>query len=1121
MKHKKTKGWLLLAVAALCIQTISALAAPRPNILYLYVDDMGWGSIGPNGQAARIAAGLPHVLTPNIDKLADQGINFAQAYGCTVCSPARSSQQSGFHQGHTYADRNNTDNAKKAMRADDILMGDVLSAAGYVTGYWGKWGYGSESTQVNPAILNLQTLPTSHGYQHVLTELHHVRAHTFFQPTLWSAPATPGALGGLELIPNSMANYTNNSAYPEFPANQSDTNYPTTAYCDDAYAFAALDFIRTQAQNYNETGQPFFGLLAGQVPHSPYDEIVDLPEWDGSYDTNAPFHTLEAGGQAQQWAAMITRIDAHYGNLLAALEDPNNDGDTSDSVVENTIVIFQSDNGGPGNAGRTSMDANGGLRGTKGGIYDGGIRVPLVIRWPAMIHSGSSLQAGTESTRVVDVTDLLPTFCDLAGVETPLSIDGVSIAPLLTGTGQQRNRDFVIHEAGSANSIIRGKYKLVGSGTLYDLDADHAESTNIAATHPDLVAELYALKMGERVTEPQWFANTYHHWIGTDGANLSEAANWSDYEYVNALNSITYISETGAPRERWTAKLINTNVTAQTAVLDADVSVLGIEIAGKQTLSIVPGNTLTGRNEIRLSPLSTVELNGGTLASTRWVDLLADATLQGPGTIDAILYNAGTLDITTNMLGGTTYTTNIIPGSGGEETIQFNRFSNTDLSSVGAGGTYSAEGWISTDGGSSPNASAVYDVSTFIVENSTAPQPLTYTVTGLNIDGDGGDNDRVVINFSVSTDGQLLRTVWDAATSTPKNAGWLSSGGTTLNANGEYVQFDFTSLSIDLNGGTGNGHGSFDGFSHVGFGSFTVAGEVSVANGLTQALTAGKDLDLTGGGLDANLQVIYDTAQGSVGGGYRPEVWSFQISTSGDPIPAVTNIVTNVVSSAGVVVSQDYYQSNTALLDVPLFGVATSLVVNGSATLDGRLECSLPAEFAASNGDRFTIISASSVTGSFTNPDGMIESGGHHFRILYSADQVELEKVAVTTAGTPHWWMDLYGLTNDTYEAEDLLDIDGDGLSAWEEYIAGTLPDQASSVFQVKGIDESPGVGFVVRWSSVDGRIYNLYSSTNLSVGEGFQSLDPADIPATPPENTYTDATEKAESFYRVQTEKN
>ena len=196
---------LALALATMPVTKLVAANPARPNILYFYVDDMGWGSIGPNGQAARKAKNLPYVHTPNLDRLAAEGINFTRGYGCHVCSPARSSQQSGFHQGHTFADRNDPNNAKKAMRSDDVLMGDALSTAGYVTGYWGKWGYGGSKGRVRPVIENVQTLPTSHGYKYVLAELHHVRAHTFFQPTLWSAPAASNTVGGLELVANGTS----------------------------------------------------------------------------------------------------------------------------------------------------------------------------------------------------------------------------------------------------------------------------------------------------------------------------------------------------------------------------------------------------------------------------------------------------------------------------------------------------------------------------------------------------------------------------------------------------------------------------------------------------------------------------------------------------------------------------------------------------------------------------------------------------------------------------------------------------------------------------------------------------------------------------------------------------
>lgn len=655
----------IMTLAAACISSAATKTAPRPNILYFYVDDMGWGSIGPNGQAARKATNQPYVKTPNLDKLASAGINFGRAYGCTVCSPARSSQQLGFHQGHTFADRNDSDNAKKAMRADDITMGDVLSAAGYVTGYWGKWGYGGSKDKQEPVIENIQTLPTSHGYKYVLAELHHVRAHTFFQPTLWSAPAKAGAVGAIELAPNTMKPFIGNAAYPKYPANQNHADYPATAYCDDSYAFAALDFVRENAQNYNKTKQPFFGLLAAQIPHAPFGEISKLPEWDKEY-TNDP-HFAKLAEQSRQWAAMVTRIDAHFGNILAALEDPNGDGDKSDSVADSTLVVYQSDNGGPGGDSNREYDSNGGLRGTKGSIYEGGIRVPTIMRLPSKFSANSRLKLGKTSDMVIDVSDLLPTFCELAGATPPLGTDGVSLAPTLTGIGRQRTRDYLIHEAGGNASIIRGQYKLImnrgdkkkkaGKGkkkkkaekattpagpVLYDLVADHAEAIDIAADKPELAAELKALLTAEQVTQPAGFANTYHHWTGASGADAAEAGNWSDYVYQNAGE--TYMTDDGAPRDSWTALMENKGNSVNTARIASEVQFLALEIRGRtnpQELVVAGGGKVIGRNEVRVAKQGVLTLQGGTVASLRWIDVMEGGILRGSGEVEASLFSAG------------------------------------------------------------------------------------------------------------------------------------------------------------------------------------------------------------------------------------------------------------------------------------------------------------------------------------------------------------------------------------------------------------------------------------------------------------------------------------------------
>jgi len=655
MKVKTTLFFILFMFA------LSLLGAKnRPNILYLYVDDLGWGSIGPNGQYERKEKGLPYVLTPNLDKLAEEGINFTRGYGCTVCSPARSSQQTGFHQGYTFADRNDPDNAKKAIRADDITMGDALSRAGYATGYWGKWGYGGSKDMGNPTIDNLQTLPTSHGYKFVVAELHHVRAHTFFQPTLWNAPSNGWTPGFMELKPNSVEQYRTKK-YPNYPAFQNHPKYPSPAYCDDVYAFACLDFVRKQATEYNRSGKPFFGLFAAQIPHAPFNEVQKLPNWDHDYKDKSFFDELSP--QSKQWCAMVTRIDAHFGNILKALEDPNADGDKSDSVVDNTLVVFQSDNGGPRGNNREQLDANGGLQGSKGSIYEGGIRVPTIMRWPALITTNSILKAGTSTDMVLDCSDLLPTFCELAETKIPVGLSGVSIAPTLSGKGKQKTRHFLIHETNSQASIIRGSWKLIRSKKalnsttkkknskkknatgnlfqLYDLKNDHAEQNNLASSKPQLVKELNALLSAERVDEPAGFANTYHDWKAkTKNGALHVAANWTDYIYENA--EITYMEESGTPQAHWSAKIPQNG----SAVANKKTEFLSLELKGR--LSLKPGSTVVALNELRVAAGGELKMDGGSVESTRWLENEKGGTISGYGKVKSSLYNAGTMKLSSS-----------------------------------------------------------------------------------------------------------------------------------------------------------------------------------------------------------------------------------------------------------------------------------------------------------------------------------------------------------------------------------------------------------------------------------------------------------------------------------------
>jgi len=636
---------LILPIFFLLLATF-ANAAERPNILYIYVDDMGWGAIGPNGQWDRAKAGQPHVITPNLDRIARRGVNFPHAYGAAVCSPARSSQQTGFHQGHTFADRNDPDNAKKAIRKDDITMGDVLSTAGYTTAYWGKWGYGGSKDQPAPTIDNVQTLPTSHGYQHVVAELHHVRAHTFFQPTLWAAPVPKGAkahAGGLFLTPNSMQPWTGDG-HSDFPARQHHEAYPKVAYCDDVYAFSALDFVRREAQS----NAPFFGLLAFQVPHAPFGEIERLPDWDEAYRDSPFFAGLP--DQAKHWAAMVTRIDGHIGNLLAALEDPNGDGNKDDSVSDNTLIIFQSDNGGPQQTSNKIFDANGGLSGGKGSVSEGGIRVPTMMAWPKHIKAGGALEPGGSCDRLIDVTDLLPTFCELAGHPAPLGVDGVSFVPTLTGKGWQRDRPYVIHESGRGNSVIfangdkfvRGQKKGKGAkadkaakpgNVVYNVRQDPAEQNALKAAKK--VERFEQILNAEHAGKPAGQATTYHRWTAKSGGAFSDAENWSTYTYENA--GITYTEQGGAPAASWIARVRGADKNDEITVAK-NANLLALAVSN---IRLKVNATLNARNELRIGDAAMVRLERGSQLGARLTKIDRNGGLFGWGRVDGSIRSDG------------------------------------------------------------------------------------------------------------------------------------------------------------------------------------------------------------------------------------------------------------------------------------------------------------------------------------------------------------------------------------------------------------------------------------------------------------------------------------------------
>ena len=1050
----------LAASSVVAFPSPAAGEAPRPNILYLYLDDFGWGGLGPNGQDALRDAGEAHLITPTLDRLVDEGVNFQRAYGCTVCSPARASQQTGFHQGHAYADRNNPDNARKAMRADDVTIGDALSAAGYTTGFWGKWGFGATDHLNNPQLVNQQTLPNHHGYQHVLAELHHVRAHTFFQPTLWKFP-DPNGGAEIVLVPNSLAAFE--VGYPEQPALQNHASYPAPAYCDDAYSLEALKFVREQGQNYNATGQPFFALFSVQIPHTPYNEITSLPGWDAAYAGTDFFAGLS--NNAKRYAAMVSRIDAHMGNLLDALEDPNNDGDTSDSIADNTLVVFQSDNGGQNDL----MQQNANLRGAKGNIWEGGIRIPMLVRWPDRIQPGAALEPGTNSQRVIDVTDMLPTFCELAGEEPPLGIDGISIAPTLSGEGEQVPRDFIIHEAGSHSSLIRDRWKLVRTGVdayeLYDLEADPTESSDLAglAQHEERVAELSALLLGERVTEPAWFAATYHDWTGGDGDATSDADHWSDYIY--AEGGTVYETDAGAPKLSWIARMTNDTATPNTAVADTGLEFLALDISGPAAPQVLDmgHHDLTGRNEIRVGEEGRIHIDNSTVATLRRMQLSAGGRLTGAGTFRGTLVNGGRVELTEATESSAPGPDVEVAGpdvslTNGMEMISNGGFEDgTDT----GGGDYSYATLVdwSTDGPddsldaakpNNPNSGTMRG----LIQNGyplvqATPYPFregdSYTLTfhhrGFSNWTTGETAEARV--FYITFEGERVDLLHETFPLT--NGSWNEATYSIPSVGPEAAG---RAIHVLLGAADGTGFASFDDVSLVRSGTATtVPGPLVRQPGPDVVVPANRQLEIEG----AYIEQADGTLQLTIAGH----------TTAGD----------------------DY-------------GL---IHVTGNAVLAGTLEVEVDPAFQPEADQTFDILAAEAVTGTFSNEGDVVTgSDGTRFSITYSATEVTLTVIGTTAQGTPHDWLEDYGIDGGDPEAADFIDHDMDGMLTWEEFVAGTDPTDPDSVFRVNPMVSEDGSRLFLSWPSVAGRVYEILDSATL---DNF-ALHSGPFVATPPVNT-------------------
>lgn len=431
----------------------------KPNIIYILADDLGYGDLSCYGQTK--------FSTPNLDKMAAEGMRFTQHYaGSSVCAPSRAALMTGLHTGHSLI-RGNYETGPKGfgagveLRPEDTTVAEVLKGAGYTTALVGKWGMGVEGTTGEPA---------KQGFDYSFGFLNQGHAHFFYPEYLWR-----------------------NGTKVALPGNQ---NGSRGQYVQDVFTEEALSFL----ERNKETRQPFFLYLAYTIPHAellhPDDEIFKQfkgkfpeqpyvkPAGDKRIDDSLGTYNSQAMPHAA-FAAMVTRLDKHVGQVLAQLKKLGLD--------ENTIVMFTSDNGPHQEAGADPafFNSSGPLRGVKRDLYEGGIRVPFIVRWPGTI------KAGAVSDHVSAFWDFMPTAAQLAGTAAPQT-DGISYLPELLGKKQPQHPYLYweFHENKTSNQAIRmGDWKGFRQSPsqpleLYNLQSDIGEVHNVAAANPTVVAQL-------------------------------------------------------------------------------------------------------------------------------------------------------------------------------------------------------------------------------------------------------------------------------------------------------------------------------------------------------------------------------------------------------------------------------------------------------------------------------------------------------------------------------------------------------------------------------------------------------------------------------------------------------
>lgn len=456
------KHLLLILLAVLSYTSLSAQKKDKPNILFILLDDLGYGDVGFNGQ--------DKILTPHLDQLAKEGMNFTQHYaGAPVCGPSRAVLMTGKHLGHNTVRGNprwSVSGIAQDLSEKDITVAQELQKAGYKTGCVGKWGLAE----------NLTTgLPNRKGFDYFYGFNSHYPAHHYYPEKVWRNDVQETIEGNV-------------------------TAEKKGKYVTDLFTAEAKNFIKTNKD------KPFYLHLAYTTPHY---ELTIPEERKALYkDKDWPLRALKSGHYYNDknghvtYASMVTDVDRQIGEVLQLLKDLK--------IDKNTLVIFTSDNGHEyDDLKHEFFNSNADGKGRKRDLYEGGIHVPFVIKWDGKI------KAGTTCNDVFTFWDFLPTVCDITGIKpSEKKIDGVSYLPTLLGKKRkQKEHDYLYWEfnehKGPIQLLRKGDWKLINfvhqkRQELYKITDDLSETENLISKYPEKVKELNKLLKSARTEHPEF-----------------------------------------------------------------------------------------------------------------------------------------------------------------------------------------------------------------------------------------------------------------------------------------------------------------------------------------------------------------------------------------------------------------------------------------------------------------------------------------------------------------------------------------------------------------------------------------------------------------------------------------